>query len=287
MESKMTEVKAFFEEHTSTLTYVVWDVDTRDAVVIDSVMDFDPLAVKVTEESNAKLIAFVRGQDLTVHYVLDTHAHADHMSGFQGLKRELGAKIGIGAKVTHVQGVFAGLFDADFATDGSQWDTLVRPGENLSAGSLVIEPIATPGHTPACLTYKIGDLLFTGDALFMPDFGTGRCDFPGGSAEDLYDSVMTLYALPEDTRVFVGHDYQPGGRELAFETTIGECKRSNIQLRADTSKTQFVQWRKERDALLRPPRLIFQSLQVNANGGILPPPDATGRVFLKMPMGIF
>lgn len=282
-------VQAFFDEATYTLSYVVYDEDTKDAVIIDPVLDFDPLAVSVAESSIDELLAFVKDHDLNVHYVLDTHAHADHLSGFQKLKDELGAKIGIGSGITKVQEVFKGLFNLPdgFKTDGSQWDVLLDDGATLDAGSLTVEAIHTPGHTPACATYKIGDAIFTGDTMFMPDFGTGRCDFPGGSAEDLYDSILKLYALPDDTRVFVGHDYQPGGRELAYETTIGKAKEENIQLKGHTTKEEFVKFRTERDATLRPPKLIFQSLQVNANAGTLPEPDDNGMRYLRMPMNVF
>ena len=207
----------------------------------------------------------------------------------QHLQQQLGAKIGIGAEIAAVQQVFKGIFNLpdDFATDGSQWDVLLREGQPLQAGSLTIEPIHTPGHTPACYSFLIRDALFTGDALFMPDSGTGRCDFPGGSAAQLYDSLQKLYALPDATRVFVGHDYQPDGRDVKFETTIGDSKASNIQLRADTTKEAFVAFRTKRDATLRPPRLIFQSLQVNADAGHLPAPDSNGRRYLRMPMNVF
>jgi len=283
------QIEAFFDPATWTLTYLVFDPDTRDAVIIDPVLDYDPLAVSVSNDSAEKVLAMVRDKGLNVHYVLDTHAHADHLSGFQYLKDEHGAQIGIGTHISAVQEVFKGIFelDDDFATDGSQWDVLLEEGTPLQAGSLSIEPIHTPGHTPACYTYKIRDAVFTGDAMFMPDQGTGRCDFPGGSAEQLYDSIQKLYALPDDTRVFVGHDYQPGGRELAYETTIGAQKAENIQLKGHTSKEDFVRFRTERDATLRPPKLIFQSLQVNANAGTLPAPSAGGRRFLKMPMNVF
>ena len=283
------DIKAFFDPATWTLTYVVSDPETKDAVVIDPVLDFDPLAWSTDESSIEQVLAYVREHDLNVHYVLDTHAHADHLSGFQRLRDELDTKIGIGQHITKVQEVFKNIFnfDDDFATDGSQWDVLLAEGTDLQAGSLTIETLHTPGHTPACSTYKIGDALFTGDTLFMPDFGTGRCDFPGGSAEDLYDSIRKLYALPDETRVFVGHDYQPGGRELAYETTIGEQKASNKQLTAETSKEDFVKFRTARDATLRPPKLIFQSLQVNARAGALPEPDENGRRYMRMPMGVF
>lgn len=283
------QVEAMFDARTWTLTYVVWDPHTRDAVIIDPVLDYDPLAVRVFEESLDQVVAFVRSRELKVHYVLDTHAHADHLSGFQRLKAEFGAKIGIGDGIGRVQAVFKGLFHwpDSFRADGSQWDVLASDGVALPAGSLTILPIATPGHTPACVTYKIGDALFTGDTLFMPDFGTGRCDFPGGSAAQLYDSIQKLYAYPDETRVFVGHDYQPGGREVRWETTIGESKRSNLQLSASTTKEAFVQFRESRDKTLRPPNLIFQSLQVNANAGHLPEPESNGRRYLKLPMDIF
>lgn len=283
------QVQAFFDDATNTLTYVVYDSDTRDAVIIDPVLDYDPVWIDVAETSVDEILAFVREKELKVHYVLDTHVHADHMSGFQKLKSELGAKIGISDKIGRVQAAFKDLLDLadDFATDGSQFDVLVSDGDVLEAGALSIEAIATPGHTPACTTYKIRDAIFTGDTMFMPDFGTGRCDFPGGSAEQLYDSIQKLYQLPDETRVFVGHDYGPGGREIAWETSIGAAKRENIQLQADTPKEQFVKWRAERDAVLKPPRLIFPSLQVNANAGKLPEPKANGRSYLNLPLNVF
>jgi glyoxylase-like metal-dependent hydrolase (beta-lactamase superfamily II) len=281
------KIEALFDARTWTLTYVVWDEQTRDAVVIDPVLDYDPLAVRVFEESNDKVLAVVRQHGLKVRYVLDTHAHADHMSGFQRLKAETGAQIGIGAQIGGVQQTFAGLFGLEgFVTDGSQWDVLLEPGVPLQAGSLEVQPIATPGHTPACTTYRIGDALFVGDTLFMPDQGTGRCDFPGGSAEQLYDSIMTLYALPDELRVFVGHDYQPGGRPLRYQTTIGQSKRDNVQLRAETRKADFVAFRTARDATLRPPNLIWQSLQVNIDAGRLPAPQQNGICYLKLPMNL-
>lgn len=281
-------VHGVFDPQTWTITYVVYDEGTRDAVVIDPVLDFDPLAVRVSRTSIDGVIDFVRRHDLKVHWALETHAHADHMSGAQPLKDALGAKLGIGEPIVRVQATFKKLFDlpASFPTDGRQWDLLIRDGAAFRAGSLEVVPVHTPGHTPACMSYRIGDALFTGDALFMPDFGTGRCDFPGGSAEQLYDSVMKLYALPDATRVFVGHDYQPGGRSVAYETTIGESKRNNVQLRADTPRAEFVAWRSARDKTLRPPNLIFQSLQVNVAAGALPEPNANGVRYLRLPIGV-
>lgn len=280
-------IETYFDPATYTLTYLVWDPASKDAVVIDPVLDFDMLAVKTSTESNDKVSAFVRDNDLNLRWVLETHAHADHISGSQVLKERHGSKVGIGAKITMVQDFFKGVFNRDdLAVDGSQFDGLFDDGDVVDAGSLAVEVIATPGHTPACVSYKIGDALFTGDALFMPDFGTGRCDFPKGSASDLYASVKKLYALPDDTRVFVGHDYQPGGRELQWETSIAASKASNKQLQGDTPEAEFVKFRTERDAVLRPPRLIFQSIQANIDAGRLPTAEANGIRYLKLPMGV-
>jgi glyoxylase-like metal-dependent hydrolase (beta-lactamase superfamily II) len=284
------QIETFFDEATWTLTYVVFDEATKDAVIIDPVLDFDPLAVAVSTRTNDEVVSFVRDRDLKVHYILETHAHADHLSGSQDLKERLGAKVGIGAKITVVQQMFKGVFNLpdSIATDGSQFDVLLDDGEVLEAGSLRIETLHTPGHTPACATYRIEDAVFTGDALFMPDFGTGRCDFPAGSAEDLYDSITTkLYTLPDETRVFVGHDYMPGGRELRYESTIGEEKEHNLQLPASRSREDFVKFRTERDATLNPPKLIFQSVQVNVDAGKLPDPEDNGRAYLKLPINLF
>ncbi len=282
-------IEAFYDEATSTLTYVVSDPTTKDAVIIDPVLDFDPQWVHVTESSIEQVAKYVQDQGLNVHYVLDTHVHADHFSGSQVLKERLGAQVGIGEHIAVVQDTFKQIFNwpAAFASDGSQFDVLLKDGEPLQAGTLTILPIHTPGHTPADMTYQIGDALFTGDTMFMPDFGTGRTDFPGGSAEQLFESIQKLYArFDDDTRIFVGHDYQPGGRELRYETTIGESKASNKQLRADTTKAEFVEWRETRDKTLKPPKLILQSLQVNANAGHLPEPEDNGRRYLRMPLGV-
>ncbi len=285
----MKAIKTFYDPTTSTLTYVVYDEESRDAVIVDPVLDYDPLASQTSTESADAVLAFVRDEALRVHYILETHAHADHLSSSQLLRERLGARVAIGEAIRTVQGTFKKIFDLpDLATDGSQFDELIADGDVLEAGTMTIEAIATPGHTPACMTFKIDDAIFTGDALFMPDFGTGRCDFPGGSAEDLYESVHDkLYALEDDTRVFVGHDYQPGGRELAYETTIGESKKTNVQLGADTSKEAFVRFRTERDAGLRPPKLIFQSVQINADGGRLPDAHENDVRYLSLPLNLF
>jgi glyoxylase-like metal-dependent hydrolase (beta-lactamase superfamily II) len=286
----MATTRAFFDPATSTVTYLVFDEETRDAVVLDPVLDYNSIGSQTSTESVDALMDFIRDNRLRLRWVLETHAHADHLSAAQLLKRRLQVPVAIGEKITMVQKSFKKLFDLpdDFATDGSQFDKLLTDGEVLEAGSLKVECIATPGHTPACMSYKIGNCLFSGDALFMHDYGTGRCDFPEGSAEDLYASVHDrLYALPDDTRVFVGHDYQPGGRAVRWETTIGESKKSNPQLQADTSREEFVKFRTERDATLKAPRLIFQSVQVNVDAGHLPKTGENGVRYLKLPLNLF
>lgn len=284
----MATIKEFFDKNTWTLTYVVWDESTKDAVVIDPVLDYDPAASKVWEESAKAVAEFVRGKNLKLHYILETHAHADHLSGSQVLKREFpNAKIAIGARIKDVQKVFKGVFNLgeEFKCDGSQFDKLLDDNEALKAGSLEIRTIYTPGHTPACASYLIDDAVFTGDALFMPDYGTGRCDFPAGSADDLYKSVHDrLYALPDTTKVYTGHDYLPNGRELRFVSTIGESKTKNIQLKANTTREEFVRFRTERDRTLAAPRLLLPSVQVNIDAGRLPAPESNGQRYLKIPV---
>lgn len=283
-------IEPFFDERTSTLTYVVFDPETRDAVVIDPVLDYEPIGSKIWTESADVVDAYVKKHNLTVHYILETHAHADHISGAAYLKDRLdGAQVMIGRDITKVQKIFKAVFNlpAGFATDGSQFDALVTPGEPFYAGSVKIESIATPGHTPACLTYKIGDAIFTGDALLMPDVGTGRCDFPAGSSDDMYTSVHdVLYAMPDATRVFVGHDY-PDGRDVAWVTTIADQKANNRALPFDRSREDYVAWRDKRDASLRAPRLLFQSVQVNIDAGNLPAAEANERQYLKIPLNVF
>ncbi len=280
------QIKSFFDQATYTLSYLLWDEQSRDALIIDPVLDFDPNAWRVSEESAYRLIHFVREAQLKVHWILETHAHADHLTAMEILKHELGAKTAIGEKIKDVQALFAGAFNLEgFPTDGRHFDHLIKDGELLQAGSLEIKAIHTPGHTPACMSYLIEGVLFSGDALFMPDFGTGRCDFPKGSAEQLYRSVVhKLYSLPDETRVFVGHDYQPGGRALAYETSIGASKRENKQLNTQSSLEDFLNFRETRDAQLAPPKLLFQSLQVNIRAGQLPQAESDGRVYFKMPI---
>ena len=284
----MIQIKEFFDKATSTLTYVVWDPATFDAVIIDPVLDYDQAASKVGEESVSAVASFADKNRLNVHYILETHAHADHLSGSQYLKVKYpDAKLAMGAGITVVQKVFKDIFDLgeSFKTDGSQFDRLFSDGETFTAGTLKFQVVYTPGHTPACCSYKIEDAVFTGDALFMPDYGVGRCDFPAGSAETLFDSVTKrLYTLPDATRVFTAHDYQPNGRALRFESTIGEEKHSNIQINGETSKDSFVKFRTERDKTLPAPKLLLPSVQINIDAGRLPPPRRNGRRFLSIPI---
>jgi glyoxylase-like metal-dependent hydrolase (beta-lactamase superfamily II) len=281
-------VKEFFDQATWTLTYVVYDDVSRDALIIDPVWDYDPAASRLSTASAEELAAFVKGEGLKIHYILETHAHADHVSGSQILKGYYPeAKVGIGAHITEVQKVFKGVFDLDasFPTDGSQFDILLDEGKILKAGTLEIRTIFTPGHTPACASYVIGEAVFTGDALFMPDYGTGRCDFPAGSAATLYESVHEkLYGLPDHYKVYVGHDYLPGGRKLQFQSTIGQEKAHNIQLNAKTSREEFIHFRSTRDRSLSAPKLLLPSVQINIDAGHLPKPAANGIPYLKIPI---
>jgi glyoxylase-like metal-dependent hydrolase (beta-lactamase superfamily II) len=288
-ETEAMKIQHFFDSRTCTLTYVVSDDATRKAVVFDSVLDFDARSGRTSQDSVEEVDRYLTENQLELAYILDTHAHADHLSGAQFLKPRHGAKIGIGANIIGAQETFKTIFGMgeDFETDGAQFDLLLQDGDTLPLGSLSIKAIHTPGHTPACMCYLIGDALFTGDALFVPDAGTGRCDFPNGSAADLYDSVCEkLYALPDEIRVFVGHDYQPGGRDLQWETTIGESKAGNVALRQGTGKEEFVKFRKQRDATLDLPALIFPSLQVNICAGQLPEAEDNGIIYLKIPVNV-
>lgn len=285
------KIKAFFDKSTFTLTYIVYDPETKDAMVIDPVWDYDPQGSKTNTESITAVTSFIDENNLKLNHIIETHAHADHLSGSQILKEYYpDAVVVINDKIKDVQQLFKGVFalPEDFPVDGSQFDYLVKDGEKIKSGSLEFEAIATPGHTPACMTYKIGDAIFTGDALFMPDYGTGRCDFPAGSAEDLYDSITErIYTLPDETRIFVGHDYLPNGRDVAYETTVGESKEKNVQLNSNTSKDEFVKFRKERDSGLKAPRLLYQSVQVNIAAGQVPDQPGDDKGFLKIPVNIF
>lgn len=280
------KIEKFYDPATFTLTYLVIDEDTKDAIVIDPVLDYDPQGSRISTENIDKVEKYVKDNEINLLAGLETHAHADHLSGSVELKKRFkDFQIIIGQDITKVQELFKDVFNfKDLKTDGSQFNKLVKDGEIVQIGSIKIETIATPGHTPACVTYKIEDAIFTGDALFMPDYGTGRCDFPAGSAEDLYESIQKLYRLPDETRVFVGHDYQPNGRELEYETTIGAEKENNIQLKTTTTKNDFVQFRQQRDSSLNAPRLLYQSVQVNVNAGEIPEKEDNGASYLKMPV---
>lgn len=281
------KIQHFFDSDTFTLTYLVIDESTRDTVVIDPVLDFDPPSGKVRDQSLQEILNYIAANNLRVKGILETHAHADHLSSSQILKQHFpDAILGIGERIKIVQEVFKGHFNlCNLKVDGSQFDHLFKDFEELSFGSLKMKALPTPGHTPACMTYLFGDAAFTGDALFMPDYGTGRCDFPKGSAHDLYNSISKiLYSLPDETRVFVGHDYSPNGRQMLFQTTIRESKKSNVQLSGSTSEKSYVEFRTARDKTLKAPRLLLPSIQVNIAAGHLPEQEENGKSYLKLPI---
>ena len=279
-------VETLFDPATATATHIVWDGATRAAAIIDPVLDFEPKGARLATTSASAVLARIAELGLHLHYVLETHAHADHLSAGDHIRRLTGARLVIGAHITAVQAVFAPLFEADdLAPAGGDFDILMRPGDRLALGDLWIGALHTPGHTPACLTYLIGDTAFVGDTLFMPDYGTARCDFPGGDAATLYRSITTILALPPETRIFVGHDYLPAGRsDFRFETSVAEQQRSNIHVHSGITEAEFVAMRTARDATLAPPTLILPALQVNIRGGALPPPSPLGHVFLRLPV---
>ena len=280
-------VKAFFDEATNTISYVVRDPEGSACAIVDSVLDFDYASGRTDTASADAIIDFVKSEDLNPVWILETHVHADHLSAAPYLQEKLGGKIGIGANITIVQDTFGKVFNegTEFQRDGSQFDALFTDGDSFHIGQLRGDVLHTPGHTPACLTYVIGDAAFVGDTLFMPDFGTARCDFPGGSADQMYDSVQRILSLPDDTRIFVGHDYKAPGRDVyAWESTVGEQKAKNVHVGGGASRETFVGMREARDATLGMPKLIVPSLQVNMRGGNMPEPDDQGDVFLKVPV---
>ncbi len=279
-------VQGFFHGPTNTVTYLVSDPATGAAAVIDPVLDYDPAAARTDEASIVQVLDAVRDQGLTLQMVLDTHAHADHLSGADEIRRRTGAPIGIGGRITQVQRTFGALFEvADVTPDGVVFDRLFADGERFMLGSLEVQVIHTPGHTPACVSYHMGDAVFVGDTLFMPDYGTARADFPGGDARTLYRSIQKLLALPGETRMFVGHDYLPEGRgDYRWETTVAEQKADNIHVGGGRSEDDFVAMREARDVTLKPPALILPSLQVNIRAGALPPAEPSGKRFLKLPV---
>jgi glyoxylase-like metal-dependent hydrolase (beta-lactamase superfamily II) len=279
-------VQAFFDRATSTASYLVSDPVTKAAVIIDAVLDFEPKAARLSTASADAVLAAVEEQGLELAYVLETHAHADHLSAADYIRSRTGAKIAIGAHIVDVQKEFIPVFEADdVAEDGRVFDHLLNEGDELPLGELTIAVLHTPGHTPADVTYLIGDAAFVGDTLFMPDYGTARADFPGGDARALYRSIRRVLARPPETRVFVGHDYLPAGRgEFRWESTVGEQRTSNVHVRDGVTEDEFVAMREARDATLAAPTLILPSLQVNIRGGALPPASRSGRVFLKVPV---
>jgi glyoxylase-like metal-dependent hydrolase (beta-lactamase superfamily II) len=280
-------VHAFFDEATNTLTYVVREPEGRACAIIDSVLDFDYASGRTDTRSADAVIEFVRKENLDLQWILETHVHADHLSAAPYIQERLGGKIGIGQRITVVQDTFGKVFNEGtrFQRDGSQFDKLFDQGDVLMIGQMRGDVLHTPGHTPACLTYVIGDAAFVGDTLFMPDFGTARCDFPGGSSETLFDSVQKILALPDATRIFVGHDYKAPGRDVyAWETTVGAQKAMNIHIGAGKSKAEFMAMRDARDATLAMPRLIIPSLQVNMRAGQMPEPEDNGQSYLKVPV---
>ena len=281
------KVTAFFDDATNTISFVVQDPDSSKCAIIDSVLDFDYASGRTDTASADKIIAFVQENGLQVDWILETHVHADHLSAAPYLQAEIGGKIGIGDQITLVQDTFGKVFNegTEFQRDGSQFDGLFKDGDSLHVGQMRIDVLHTPGHTPACLTYVIGDAAFVGDTLFMPDFGTARCDFPGGSAETLYHSIQKILALPDATRIFVGHDCEaPGRSDYAWETTVGAQKAANVHIGSGRDKDTFVKARNARDAELAMPKLIIPSLQVNMRAGRMPEPDESGKTFLKVPV---
>lgn len=276
----------FFDPATSTLTYLIWDEATKAAAVIDPVLDYEPKAAKISTTSADKVLEAARDHGLAVKYVLETHAHADHLSAAHHIRRAAGAAVVIGEHIGQVQRHFKAVFGADdVVPDGSAFDRLVGDGDGLPLGEATIHVMHTPGHTAACVTYLVGDMAFVGDTLFMPDYGTARTDFPGGDAATLYHSIRRILDLPSATRIFVGHDYLPEGRtSYAWETTVAEERARNIHIHDGVGEDAFVERRRTRDATLPPPVLILPSLQVNIRAGALPPPDANGRVYLRLPV---
>lgn len=281
------EVTAFFDEATFTVTYVVRDPSSAKCAIVDSVLDFDYASGRTDTRSADAVVAFVKDKGYEVEWLLETHVHADHLSAAPYIQERVGGKIAIGENIRIVQDTFGKVFNegTEFQRDGSQFDALFKHGDSFHIGQMRGDVMHTPGHTPACLTYVIGDAAFVGDTLFMPDFGTARCDFPGGSAETMWDSVQKILSLPDETRIFVGHDYKAEGRDTyAWETTVGAQKRMNKHVGSGKSKDDFVRARNERDAQLAMPRLIVPSLQVNMRAGQMPPAEENGTVYLKVPV---
>ncbi len=281
------DITAFFDHVTNTVSYIVRDPQGHGCAVVDSLLDFDYASGRTETRSADRVIAFLREENLDLQWILETHVHADHLSAAPYIQDRLGGRIGIGEKITVVQEMFGKVFNegTEFERDGSQFDRLFTEGDVFHIGQLRGEVLHTPGHTPACMTYVIGDAAFVGDTLFMPDFGTARCDFPGGSADDLFASIQKILSLPTDTRIFVGHDYKAPGREdYAWESTVGEQRARNVHVRQGIDSEEFVKMRQCRDEALSMPKLIIPSLQVNMRAGRMPPADEQGNTYLKVPI---
>ena len=280
------QIESFFDEATNTVSYIVFDRSTHACAVVDSVLDYDPKSGRTSTASADRIIARVRELGARLEWILETHVHADHLSAAPWIKQQLGGRLGIGEHIVTVQQVFGKLFNAgtEFERDGSQFDHLFRDGETFTIGSLQARALHTPGHTPACMSYLIEDAAFVGDTLFMPDYGTARCDFPGGDARMLYRSIRTLLALPPETRLFMCHDYMPDGRAPCWETTVADERAHNIHVHDGISEEDFVAMRTARDATLDMPVLILPSVQVNMRAGHLPPPEDNGTRYLKIPL---
>ena len=280
------EVTAFFDADTNTISYVVRDPGSSACAIIDSVMDIDMAAGRITHDGADRMIAFIEAQGYEMQWLIETHVHADHLSAAPYIQEKLGGKIGIGEKILVVQDTFGKIFNegTEFQRDGSQFDRLFDDGDTYSVGQMECLAIHTPGHTPACMTHVMGDAAFVGDTLFMPDGGSARADFPGGDAATLYDSIQKVLALPDATRLFMCHDYGPNGRDIRWETTVGEEKAHNIHVGGGRTKEEFVKYRTERDATLDMPKLIIPSLQVNMKAGALPEPESDGKRYLKVPI---
>jgi glyoxylase-like metal-dependent hydrolase (beta-lactamase superfamily II) len=278
-------ITAFFDEATFTVTYIVADPDTKQCAVIDTVLDYDANMGRTRTDSADKVIASIKEQGLTLAWLIETHVHADHLSAAPYIQQQLGGKIAIGDQITQVQDIFGNLFHAEdgFARNGSQFDHLLTPNEELKIGNLSMTAMHTPGHTPACMSFVVGDACFVGDTLFMPDYGTARCDFPGGDATTLYESMEQILSLPDETRLFMCHDYAPGGREYLWESTVAESKANNIHL-AGKTKAEFIDMRTTRDAQLSAPRLLLPSVQVNMRAGHMPPVEDNGIAYIKIPV---
>jgi glyoxylase-like metal-dependent hydrolase (beta-lactamase superfamily II) len=282
------QVQAFCDPATSTVTYLVSDPESRQAAIIDPVLDFDAASGTVSTTSADAVLAAVHGQGLHLAMVLETHAHADHLSAADYIRRRTGASVVIGARITEVQKVFAGMFEAtDVSCDGGAFDSLAQDGQAYPLGGLTVRVMATPGHTPACVTYLIGDAAFVGDTLFMPDYGTARADFPGGDPTILYRSIRRILALPQSTLIYVGHDYLPAGRsDIRWQSSVAEQRAANIHIHDGVDEDAFVALRRARDATLAAPRLIWPALQVNIRAGAMPPATPAGHVFLKLPVKV-